>query len=103
MVLLTITPAARQAVELYNALESSAAGQLDAEPSLVAPNLGDPVSHLQLVHIARALKKRRGDGGSLQSAGTCRIDLESLLRGANIYSPPPAPKQPPVSVRSTHP
>ena len=97
MVHLTITPAAKEAIKLYDGLGASTEGRLNGEPSLECPQVGDPVSHEQLIQIVRALNEEKSNGRSSETVGTGRIDLESLLRGANVYTAPPTPKQAPVS------
>lgn len=52
------------------------------EPSLDDPAVGKPISHDQIVHLWKQLKTL--DAGS--------FSLESLLRGARVYTPPPPPK-----------
>ncbi len=58
-----------------------------AEPSLSSPKVGNPISHGQVIDISRQLNAHRGKLGN----------LEALLRGSNIYVPPPPPKAEPVS------
>lgn len=93
MVLLTITPAARRAIEAYQKLRDEPAGQALDEPPLIDPEVGDPVSHAQLIEVARFLKRRHGEGDPLNSEADDKIDLESLLKGSKIYVPPAKAKQ----------
>lgn len=89
MVLLTLTPAAKSAVELYNQLSDQKEHGLPSEPSLSEPAVGAPVSHAQLIQVARSLRQSR-----LPNKNDFRLD--ALLKGANIYVPPPRPKPQPV-------
>lgn len=56
------------------------------EPSLDEPAVGNPITHSQVLDLWRNLKQEEVDGFS----------LESLLRGAKVYIPPPPPKPEPV-------
>ncbi|KAL2063915.1 hypothetical protein VTL71DRAFT_4409 [Oculimacula yallundae] len=57
------------------------------EPVLLDPRIGNPILHGQVVELSQNMKD--------QKLQPCR--LEDLLRGARIYSPPPAPKSEPTS------
>lgn len=95
MVLLTITPSAKSAIELYNDLKKAlpSDGQNVAdEPSLDQPSVGDPISHAQLIEIARFLKEH----GEASSSENISFRLDALLKGSKIYTPPPQPKPEPV-------
>lgn len=94
MVLLTLTPAAKSAVELYNQLSDQKYDDTTSDPSLSEPTIGAPVSHTQLIQIARFLRKSH-----LPNKNDFRLD--ALLKGANIYVPPPKPKPQPVCTRPT--
>ncbi|KUI61548.1 hypothetical protein VP1G_08733 [Cytospora mali] len=59
------------------------------EPSLDEPEVGKPISHGQIVHLWKQLKAHHGGSFS----------LETLLRGARIYVPPPPPKPEPVRLK----
>ncbi len=58
-----------------------------AEPSLLNPKVGNPISHGQVIDIHQDLNTRR-----IQPS-----NLEALLRGSKVYIPPPPPKAEPVS------
>jgi hypothetical protein len=96
MVLLTLTPAATSAVELYNQLSDQKDDALSSDPPLSEPNVGAPVSHAQLIQVARFLRESQ-----LPNKNDFRLD--TLLKGANIYMPPPKPKPQPVCTHSTTP
>jgi len=95
MVLLTITPAAKTAIDLYNALreDEHAIPQKPEEPSLAEPAVDDPVTHGQLIAIAHFLQERGQKLPDLPTA--CKTEparLDLLLKGSKIYTPPPKPK-----------
>jgi hypothetical protein len=93
MVLLTLTPAAKSAVELYNQLSDQQHHDSSSEPSLSEPTVGAPVSHAQLIQVARSLRESQ-----LPNENDFRLD--TLLKGANIYVPPPKPKPQPVCIHT---
>lgn len=66
---------------------SVTAQKQSSEPSLYNPKVGNPISHGQVVDIARDMKARR-----IQPSG-----LEALLKGSRVYVPAPLPKLEPVS------
>ncbi|KAI4732688.1 hypothetical protein E4T50_16747 [Aureobasidium sp. EXF-12298] len=90
MVLLTLTPAATSAVELYNQLSDQKDDVSSSDPSLSEPTIGAPVSHAQLIQVARFLRESQ-----LPNKNDFRLD--TLLKGANIYVPPPKPKPQPTA------
>jgi TMEM199 family protein len=91
MVLLTMTPSI---VEGLHALDRAVHDRQpttrphrDDAPSLEDPAVGNPVSHSQVVDMWKDLRDARHG----------EYTLEMLLKGANVYLPPPAPKPEPVS------
>ena len=92
MVLLTLTPAAKSAVELYNQLPGEKDHVSTSDSSLSEPTIGAPVSHAQLIQVARCLRET-----DIPNKNDFRLD--ALLKGANIYVPPPKPKPQPVCIR----
>ncbi|KAG9560590.1 hypothetical protein KCU71_g3973, partial [Aureobasidium melanogenum] len=90
MVLLTLTPAAKSAVELYSQLSDQKHDDTLSDPSLSEPTVGAPVSHAQLIQVARFLRE-----SCLPNKNDFRLD--ALLKGANIYVPPPKPKPQPTA------
>jgi hypothetical protein len=91
MVLLTMTPAIVEGLQVLNTAESNPDNELprcqaDA-PSLDNPAAGNPVSHSQVLDLWKALK----------IAGHQGYSMERLLKGSNVYVPPPPPKPEPVS------
>lgn len=97
MVLLTVTPAAKDAIELYNRL-GLRDEQPSGEPSLAAPAVGNPVAHGQLIDISRALKELQNKKGFEEEDDmTVDVRLDALLKGARVWTPPPKPKPEQVS------
>jgi hypothetical protein len=93
MVLLTLTPATKSAVELYNQLSDQKHHGSSSDPSLSEPTVGAPVSHAQLIQVARFLRESQ-----LLNKNDFRLD--TLLKGANIYVSPPKPKPQPVCIHT---
>jgi len=91
MVLLTITPTAKSAIEVYNQLEHKPAGT-DDEPSLDDPQVGHPITHGQLIDVVRTLEMRHGEA---QRTTNGIVGLEDVLRGSTVYVPPPKSKPEP--------
>lgn len=96
MVLLTVTPAAKTAILLYNDLklahpEEGHLTQQQHDPLPLDVKVGDPISHSQLIHLSTVLKKAQPLNGSNEHG------LDSLLKGSKIYLSPPKPKPEPVS------
>ncbi|KHO00588.1 ATPase, vacuolar ER assembly factor, Vma12 [Metarhizium album ARSEF 1941] len=60
--------------------------QADSEPSLSHPSVGRPISSGQVVDLWRKLRVVRSTNHS----------LEELLRGSQVYIPPPPPKPQPT-------
>jgi hypothetical protein len=71
----------------YEQDQSVKAKKQSAEPSLSHPKVGNPISHGQVIDISSDLKARRIQPNN----------LEALLRGSRVYTPPPPPKTEPVS------
>ena len=82
MVLLAMTPA------IVSALESLILAQPQdlGEPSLDNARVGQPISHLQLLVLAKTLPQKHYTPSA----------LDHLLRGTEVYIPPPPPKPEPV-------
>jgi hypothetical protein len=71
---------------------------LPDEPSLADPAVGNPISHGQLIGIAKLLRKHAGESSRKDEAGELvSYTLDSLLRGCTFYISPPPPKKEPVS------
>ncbi|KAF2115237.1 endoplasmic reticulum-based factor for assembly of V-ATPase-domain-containing protein [Lophiotrema nucula] len=100
MVLFTVTPAIVRALSTAQstAPEELSKLQQSSEPSLSDPKEGNPISHSQLIDIAKLLKTHKA---ALQPPENENerpsYTLASLLKGARVYIPPPAPKPEPSS------
>lgn len=95
MVLLTMTTSIVEAVTIIRRNSNdTAAAPLSAEceavdePTLTEPEVGNPISHGQIIDIWKHLKEEEHPN----------LSLEELLRGATIYMPPPPPKPEPVRI-----
>lgn len=92
MVQLTITTAIIEALELTPVDAPEATGPSEeetspaAEPSLEHAQVGNPITHGQVVDLWRRLT----------AAGIKDYSLERLLKGSRVYVPPPPPKAEPV-------
>jgi hypothetical protein len=95
MVLLAMTPAVAEVVQLY--LDHAPHAQsLTDEPSLDAAAEGNPISHRQLIEISRYLNADAGNLNLARHDGRSRPSrLSELLRGCSVYIHPrqPKPKQ----------
>ena len=96
MVLLTMTPAIVAAVKLF--LDGRGYTSNPDDPPLAEPDVGKPISHLQLIDIANHLRKNAEtirqeskDGDSVP------VHLAELLRGSAVHIPAPKPKPEPTS------
>ncbi len=99
MVRLTMTPAIVAAVRQYRA--TIPGEDVDQEPSLKDPQVGNAISHAQLIDIAKHLREyARGERGIQSndeiSQGSVSYHLSDLLRGSQIYIIPPKPRPEPV-------
>ncbi|KAM3414091.1 ATP-dependent RNA helicase chl1 [Cercospora zeina] len=93
MVLLTITPAAKAALsEYFTRLQDVDEGYSDEakerREKLSTAEIGSPVEHHELVEVSRFLVQ------NVQGAAQ-EWSLDTLLKGANVYQPPPPPKPEP--------
>ncbi|KAH8661578.1 endoplasmic reticulum-based factor for assembly of V-ATPase-domain-containing protein [Tricladium varicosporioides] len=66
---------------------SRASKDSNPDPSLEHPQVGNPISHGQVIDLSRQMKARE----------LPRSSLEVLLFGARLYIPPPPPKPEPTS------
>lgn len=104
MVLLTITPAMLETLQLLRTAKIPPAEleQKPGEPSLVDAALGGPITHGQAISLAekcRATQTLAQDEGPASKSPS----LETLLRGSRIYIEPPKAKAEPVSMPRTLP
>lgn len=99
MVLLTITPAAKAALSEYcerqkDVDEGYSDEAKERREKLSTAEIGSPIEHHELVEASRFLVQN--------SQGVAqKWRLDTLLKGANIYQPPPPPKPEPVSPRGS--
>lgn len=105
MVLLTLTPAAKNAVEEY--CESKRSPNEDDDENELEVKLeklskleaGSPIDHHDLTEVSNFLVQQSRDEND--GNGVAREwRLDTLLRGAIVYQPPPPPKPEPVSLQS---
>jgi len=97
-----MTAALVVAANEYNALGSSEQQKATlhpSEPPLENPMIGNPISHGQILDIAKALKNSRAtrDASGNEESSQTSCNLDNLLRGCHIYIPPSPPKPEPVS------
>ncbi|KAF7185625.1 ATP-dependent DNA helicase chl1 [Pseudocercospora fuligena] len=97
MVLLTITAPAKAAIDEFCRLKSSSdrGDESDDErvEQLSKAEIGSPIEHQELIDLSKYLVAH--DRGSDQDAKKWRLD--TLLKGASVYRPPPPPKPEPTS------
>lgn len=89
MVLLVTTP---RILSAFEAVSSQNRKELDLPESL---SLAAPISHDQLIRLARSLRSSSTDESHGQP-GLISTSLDALLRGTKVYVPPPPPKPEPV-------
>ena len=98
MVLLTLTPAAKAAVEEYFRLSTSVEGKdheaVERLDGLREVEVGSQVRHSDLIDISSSLVKQSRQQHGNTTAKEWRLD--TLLKGASVYQPPPPPKPEPV-------
>lgn len=92
MVRLTITPALIAAINATRSTEINEDNDID--PSLEDPQIGDPITHTQVLAISKALRTQD------RLPKSTSPHLDDLLRGSIIYHEPPKPKAEPVRVIS---
>lgn len=97
MVLLTVTVAAKDAIDEFRSSKlnnNDGAGPEIQGRELSSLEIGSPIEHGCLVEISSHLVRRsRQNGDDLK-----RWRLDSLLKGASVYQPPPPSKPEPVSL-----
>lgn len=102
MVQLTLTPAAKAAITEYHqrkgrGREDEGSGAASQLKFLSEAEIGSPVDHHDLVQISKYLvqhSKGQEDDVNTKAAKPWRLD--TLLKGATVYQPPPLPKAEPV-------
>jgi hypothetical protein len=92
MVLLTVTPAAKRAIDEYCRASEELGEETRTTLSSIA--IDSSIDHHQLIDISRYLIKH-----SAKPSGVVKEwRLETLLKGAAVYQPPPPSKPEPVSL-----
>ena len=94
MVLLTMTPGIVRALSRIEETlpEEYSKLQKPSEPALTAPKPGNPVSHRQLIDLAKLLKQLPVRPTLQDEATETPTTLNALLRNTHVYIPPPPPK-----------
>ena len=110
MVLLTITPTILDAIKQYqDRFSEPSTDHVSApdESSLDDVEVGEPISHGQVIDISRNLIERVTDttreGNHQRRLYNCDVEkfhLDHLLRGSSVYVAPAKPKPEQVSSRS---
>ena len=94
MVLLTVTPATKAAAEEYCRVRMSHHDGGDSEDDKIVKlsniEIGSPLDHNDLSDISRFLVDFNRQDNDNGVANEWRLD--TLLKGANVYQPPPPPK-----------
>ena len=94
MVQLTLTAAGKAAVDEYCILNKSMGHDQQTCERLSRLQPGSPIEHNDLVDISQFLvDSSRGD----EQTTSRKWRLDTLLKGAVVYQPPPTPKPEPVS------
>jgi hypothetical protein len=73
----------------YNGVVGDEKEPGNQEPRLSNPQLGNPISHGQVIDLWKQLR----------ASDSSPMSLDTLLRGSQVYAPPPKPKPEPVSQR----
>jgi hypothetical protein len=97
MVLLTLTPAAKSAIQDYCESASrsdDAAKDTHRWEQLFSADIGTPIDHHDLVIVSNYFATHNADGINGSQSQARRLDV--LLRGATVYQPPPPSKPEPV-------
>lgn len=107
MVKLTITPAAKAAIEEFCVKERAQSGDLDGAQAtkldeFAKAEIGNPIEHHDLVNISRILvQQSREESKSAPADSGKQWRLDALLKGALVYQPSPPPKPEPVNSATT--
>lgn len=98
MVLLTLTPTAKTAIENYMKLVSKSDSSHDQRSKLENAKKGDPVDHQDLVEVSKYLIEKAKTGTTDSGSLNKQWRLDAMLKGTTVYRAPPAPKAEPVSL-----
>jgi hypothetical protein len=97
MVLLATTQAAKAAIDDYLALNADDQEDDSLQQRLerlAKVSLDGPVEHADLIAISKSAREDEN------ATKTRQFRLETMLKGATVYKPPPPPKPEPVSDKS---
>lgn len=104
MVLLKVTPATKVALQRYCSARQTEKDDGENQTKLDVLSrleIGNPIDHADLIAISQLLVRSAKENDEDDLAKESR--LETLMKGAEVYQPPPAPKPEPVSRLSFHP
>jgi hypothetical protein len=99
MVLLTQTPTIVRAIAeaLDIATDQLDKLQLDGKPDLNDAEVGKPITHSQLIDLSKILRNHSTKFAEKDNEdGSITYSLDSLLKGSQLYIPPPPPKKEPT-------
>ena len=95
MVLLSMTPGIVRALSRVKEVFPEEYSKLHKpyDPALAEPKSRNPISHSQLIDLAKLLKQLPVETDLADGAVPTPATLDALLRNASIYTPPPPPKK----------
>ena len=94
MVRLTITSAILRALE--DLQHRGHLPEVQGEPSLKQPAIGNPITHGQIITISKTLKEIKKSTTGDNEDDKIPYHLDDLLRGSKVYVEPPKPKAEPL-------
>lgn len=97
MVLLTVTTAAKAAIDEYVAFSATQDTSNDLKQRLEDVAIGSPVEHSDLIDVSKCLIAKTRSEASVSTFPPSEWRLDTLLKGAEVYRAPPPPKPEPVS------
>lgn len=101
MVLLTVTVAAKAALDEYVKLHNGSGDNAEVKAKLSRyeqATVGSPIEHHDLIEISKYLVAWSSKEAKQDASVVKAWRLDTILRGAEVYRPPPPPKPEPVSV-----
>ena len=69
---------------------------VEGDYPLTDPQVGQPISHTQVIALSRTLRDHVEGQGAMPGDGTVKCHLDDLLRGSTIYVEPPKQRAEPV-------
>jgi len=103
MVLLTVTAAAKAALDEYVRVHDGSGEETEVKAKLARyeqASVGSPIEHHDLIEVSKYLVARSSKTAELDASVLRASRLDTILRGAEVYRPPPPPKPEPVSTYS---